>query len=112
MGISHRTLKENIHQVLNIMEFYLLASLLVGLASGLTLPGWGTTDSTPDYGGTMVSTSDYGGIMEPTSSYGATIEPTSSYGSESYGTADVEYGRSGYGDKKCYPTYETKFRDA
>merc|ERR1712066_799746 len=92
MGISHRTLEENIHQVLNIMELYLLASLLDGLASGLTLPGWGTTDPTPDYGGTMESTSDYG--------------------SESYGTADVEYGRSGYGDKKCYPTYETKFRDA
>merc|ERR1712173_103391 len=122
MGISYRTLEENIHQILNIMEFYLLASLLVGLASGLSLPGWGAMESTPDYGGTMESTSDYGGTMEPTSSYGGTMEPassyggimepTSDYGSEDYGTADVEYGRSGYGEKKCYPTYETKFRDA
>merc|ERR1711981_343804 len=132
MGISHRTLEENVYQDLKIMEFYLLASLLVGLASGLTLPGWGTSESTPDYGGTMESTSDYGGTMEPmtsyggsmeptssyggtmepTSSYGGIIEPTTDYGSEGYGTGDVEYGRTGYGEKKCYPTYETKFREA
>merc|ERR1712088_521401 len=102
MGISYRTLEENVYQDLRIMELYLLASLLVGLASGLTLPGWGTSEPTPDYGGTMESTSDYGGTMEPMTSYGGIMEPTSDYGSEDYGTADVEYERSGYGEKKCY----------
>ena len=68
---------------LKVMELYLLASLLVGLVSGVNLPGnYGTMEPTPDYGG------------------------------EGYGTADVEYGGSAHADKKCYPTYETKFREA
>jgi hypothetical protein len=65
------------------MELYLLAYLLVGLVSGASLPGnYGSMESTPDYGG------------------------------EGYGTGDVEYGGSAHEDKKCYPTYETKFREA
>merc|ERR1712110_975234 len=64
------------------------------------------------YGGTMRPTSSYGSSMEPTSSYRGIMEPTSDHGSEGYGTGDVEYGRSGYGEKKCYPTHETKFREA
>jgi len=83
MGILYRTLEEDKHQVLIIMELYLLASLLVGLVSGATLSG------------------NY-----------ATQEPMPDYGSEGYGTGDVEYGGSVYEDKKCSPTYETKFREA
>merc|ERR1739848_274446 len=77
-----------------------------------TLDYGATMESTTSYGGTMEPTSSYGGTMEPTSSYGGIMEPTSDYGSEDYGTDDVEYGRSGYAEKKCYSTYETKFREA
>ena len=66
------------------MKFYLVECLVIGLISGGSLMGNCVAEVVQSDNGGEYYRDDYGGC----------------------------YGRFGYEDKKCYPTYETKNNDA